>query len=54
MAKSVQMDAKAMVYDRYMADTKKEEIKAMDRFISLYEAKCPKVCKCLKKRLVVI
>ena len=49
MPKSVQVDAKRMVHDMYMAPTKKEGIKAMDDFLSLYEAKYPKACQCLAK-----
>jgi len=49
MAKSVQVDAKSMIHDMYMSPTKEERMKAMDRFISLYEVKYPKACKCLKK-----
>lgn len=49
MPKSVQVHAKSMIHDIYMSPTKKEGIKAMEEFISLYEAKYPKACKCLKK-----
>lgn len=49
MPKSVQVHAKSMIHDIYMSPTKKEGIKAMEKFISLYEAKYPKACKCLKK-----
>lgn len=51
MPKSVQVDAKSMIHDMYMSPTKEEgiQIKAMGRFISLYEAKYPKACKCLTK-----
>ena len=49
MPKSVQVDAKSMIHDMYMSPTKEEGIKAMDRFIFLYEAKYPKACKCLTK-----
>ena len=49
MPKSVQVDAKSMIHDMYMSPTKEEGIKAVNRFISLYEAKYPKACKCLKK-----
>lgn len=33
----------------YMAPTKKDGMKAMDDFLSLYEAKYPKACQCLEK-----
>ena len=47
--KSVQVDAKKMIHDMYMAPTKKDGLKAMDDFLSLYEAKYPKACQCLEK-----
>ena len=49
MPKSVQVDAKSMIHEIYMSPTKEKGIKAMKRFILLYEAKYPKACKCLKK-----
>jgi transposase-like protein len=49
MAKSIQPDAKRMIHEMYMSPTKEKGLKAMNRFISLYEAKYPKACECLKK-----
>lgn len=49
MSKSVQKHAKAMIHEMYMAGTKESALKAFDAFLSLYEAKYPKACECLKK-----
>ena len=49
MSKSVQKHAKAMMHEMYMAATKEGALKAFDAFLSLYEAKYPKACECLKK-----
>jgi putative transposase len=49
MAKSVQNHAKAMIHEMYMASTKESAFKAFDAFQSLYEAKYPKACECLRK-----
>jgi putative transposase len=49
MAKSIQPDAKRMIHEMYMSPTKEKDLKAMNRFISLDEAKYLKACACLKK-----
>lgn len=49
MSKSVQGNAKALIHEMYMAATKESALKAFESFISLYEAKFPKACECLKK-----
>ena len=49
MAKSVHKHAKAMLHEMHMASTKESALKAFDAFLSLYEAKYPKACECLKK-----
>jgi len=49
MPKSVQSKAKTRIHDMYMADTKKNALKAYDEFLALYEAKYPKACECLSK-----
>ena len=49
MSKSVQKHAKAMMHEMYMAATKESALKAFDDFLSLYEAKYPKACECLRK-----
>jgi putative transposase len=49
MAKSVQTSAKSLIHEMYMAPTKEKGIQSFNRFISLYEAKYPKACECLKK-----
>ena len=49
MAKSVQVHAKKLIHEMYMAPTKENGLRAFESFISLYEAKYPKACDCLKK-----
>jgi putative transposase len=49
MAKSVQVGAKKLVHEMYMSPTKEKGLKALKSFVSLYEAKYPKACECLKK-----
>jgi len=47
MAKSVQGDAKSIIHEMYMSPTKAKALKAINKFLSLYEAKYPKACECL-------
>ena len=49
MAKATQIDAKTLIHEMYMSPTKKDGLKAFNRFLSLYEAKYPKACDCLRK-----
>lgn len=49
MPKSVQEQAKRLIHDIYLAPTKKEALKAFDKFVKLYEAKFPKAVQCLLK-----
>lgn len=49
MPRSVQSKAKTRIHDMYMADTKKNALKACNEFLALYEAKYPKACECLSK-----
>ena len=49
MPKSVQKGAKAMIHEMYLSPTKKEGLTVFTDFISLYEAKYPRACECLKK-----
>ena len=49
MTKSVQGSAKRLMHEMYMARKKTEGLKAFERFLTLYEAKFPKACECLKK-----
>lgn len=49
MAKSVHRHAKAMLHEMHMESTKESALKVFDAFLSLYEAKYPKACECLKK-----
>jgi len=54
MSKSSQSHAKAMIHEMYSAETKESALKAFDAFLSLYEAKYPKACECLKKDKAVL
>ena len=47
MPKGVQGKAKTRIHDMYMAETKKDALKAYDKFVALYEKKFPKACECL-------
>lgn len=49
MPKGVQGKAKQRIHDMYMAETRKEALKAYDAFLELYQAKYPKACECLAK-----
>lgn len=49
MPKGVQSKAKKRIHDMYMAESKKEALKAYDEFLVLYEAKFPAACECLRK-----
>lgn len=49
MPKSVQTGAKKMIHEMYLSPTKEAGLKVFEDFISLYEAKYPKACECLKK-----
>jgi putative transposase len=48
MPKGVQSKAKKRIHDMYLAETKEQAFKACDEFISLYDAKYPKACACLR------
>ena len=49
MPKGVQSKAKQRIQDMYMAGTREDAVKAYDEFLSLYEAKFPGACECLRK-----
>jgi putative transposase len=49
MPKGVQSKAKKRIQDMYMAETREEALKAYEEFLSLYEAKFPGACECLRK-----
>ncbi len=49
LPKCVQVDAKKLIHEMYISPTRDDGIKALQRFYSLYEAKYPKACLCLKK-----
>ena len=38
-----------MIHEMYLSQTREAAIKAYDRFLKLYTAKYPRVCKCLEK-----
>jgi len=49
MPRSAQGNAKTMIHDMYMAETKEDALKAYDLFMHTYGAKYPKACECLEK-----
>lgn len=49
MPKSVQINAKSMIHEIYMAPRKIDSIKAFETFLETYESKFPKACECLNK-----
>ena len=49
IAKSLQPPAKKLIHEMYMSPKKKEGLQAYMRFLTLYEAKYPKACECLRK-----
>lgn len=49
MPKKIQKGAKSKIHEMYLSATKEDALKAFDDFISLYEAKYSRACKCLKK-----
>lgn len=49
LPKSVQVSAKSLIHEMYMAATKREALKACDSFLKIYEAKYPRACACLSK-----
>jgi transposase-like protein len=49
MPKSVQGKAKQHIHDMYLAETKKDALKAFDLFEMLYKDKFPKAFNCLEK-----
>jgi len=49
MPKSVQANAKQLIHEMYMTDTKKKALIAYHRFIKTYEDKYPRAVKCLVK-----
>jgi len=49
MPKSVQVSAKIMIHEIYMAPRKIDSIKAFETFLGTYQSKFPKACECLKR-----
>ena len=49
MAKSLQIDAKKLLHEMYLAPNKKKALESFHQFFDLYEAKYPKACHSLLK-----
>jgi len=49
MPKSIQTNAKQLIHEMYMIDTKEKALIAYHRFIKIYEDKYPRAVKCLTK-----
>jgi len=49
MPKRIQPDAKSLLHEMYLAPTREDAKEAYRRFFTLYEARYPKACECLKK-----
>lgn len=49
LPKTLQPTAKDKLHQVYLAPTKETASKAFDAFVSLYDAKYPKACECLRK-----
>lgn len=49
MSKSVQVHAKELIHEMYMAPTKERGLRVFEEFKNVYAAKYPKACKCLEK-----
>jgi transposase-like protein len=49
MPKRLQAQAKAMLHEIWMSDTRQNANKAFDLFLKTYQAKYPKACACLSK-----
>jgi transposase-like protein len=49
LPKSVQPDAKAHLHEMYLSPTRAKALAAYEDFQSLYQAKYPKACECLKR-----
>lgn len=49
LPKRLRPDAKSLLHQMYLADTRKDAEAAYDRFFTLYEDRHPKACECLRK-----
>ena len=49
MPKRLQPQAKAMLHEIWMSDTRENANRAFDLFVATYQAKYPKACECLSK-----
>jgi transposase-like protein len=49
LPKTLQPAAKDKIHQMYLSPTKETALKAFDAFASLYDAKYPKACECLRK-----
>jgi len=47
--KKVQMDAKRLLHEMYLAETKADALEAFAEFVARYQAKYPKAVECLRK-----
>ncbi len=47
--KAIQEQAKSLIYEMYMAETRVDAFAAYDAFLEKYHAKYPKACECLSK-----
>ena len=49
LPKRLRPDAKSLLHEMYLADTRKDAVAAYERFLTLYEDRHPKACECLSK-----
>ena len=49
LPKKLQKDAKELLQQMYLSATKDDALEVYDRFLNLYQDKCPKACNCLVK-----
>lgn len=49
LPKKVQPEAKKLIHELYMAETKKDALESYDMFLGRYGAKYPRACECLEK-----
>lgn len=49
LPKKVQPEAKRLIHEMYMAETKKDALEVYKEFLGRYRAKYPRACECLEK-----
>jgi len=54
LPKKLQPEAKELIHEMYMVDTKDDALEAFDEFIARYKAKHPKATNCLQKDKAVL